>query len=171
MIASNPTDLDKYINHFLDFGKKVHSKRENIDYLEFISNELTINNIQDKEWNFKQIKKEYEDCNSRFKDQLQLVVDKLKEDESTRQALLMNWRESDLVKPATCPCIISLQFFIRNDKLICVSYLRSSNYATKFRSDISYIRSIIMKVAKLVKLTVCTLIIFQGSFHTPMENK
>lgn len=166
MNLATPLDIEKYLDHFLKYGKKDHNQRENKNYLEFIGHELTIQDIQDKQWKLPQIKKEYKSSNDRFRKQLPVVINKLKEDSSSRQAVLMNWRESDLTKKNTCPCIISLQFLIRN-RLHCIAYLRSSNYATKFKSDISYIRSIILRVMHSTKQRNATLTIFQGSFHTP----
>lgn len=166
MNLSSPLDIEKYLDHFLQYGKKDHNQRENKNYLEFIGHELTIQDIQDKQWKLPQLKKEYKSSNDRFRKQLPIVISKLNEDKSTRQAVLMNWRESDLPKTNSCPCIISLQFLIRS-RLYCVAYLRSSNYATKFKSDVSYIRSIILKVLRSTKEKNATLIIFQGSFHTP----
>jgi len=59
-------------------------------------------------------------------DQLTFVVDKLREDNDSRQAGLTIWRENP---PATkdVPCTIAIFFNIRNAKLNCHVFMRSSD--------------------------------------------
>lgn len=59
-------------------------------------------------------------------DQLTYVVNKLKEDKGTRQAVLTIWRENPPVSK-DIPCTISVQWLIRNNCLHCIDTMRSSD--------------------------------------------
>lgn len=59
-------------------------------------------------------------------DQIGYVVQNLKDDESSRQALLSIWRPNP--RPSKdIPCTVALQFFIRGHKLYCNATMRSSD--------------------------------------------
>ena len=59
-------------------------------------------------------------------EQLDYVVDMLKQDEHTRQAVLTIWRENP--RPSRdIPCTIAMQFFIRDNALHCQVFMRSSD--------------------------------------------
>jgi thymidylate synthase len=62
----------------------------------------------------------------KIKAQLPFILDKLVEDQDTRQAVLTIWRESP---PATkdVPCTVAVQWFIREGKLHCIDTMRSSD--------------------------------------------
>lgn len=59
-------------------------------------------------------------------EQLPYVIQTLSEDPESRQALLTLWRERP-GKSRDIPCTISMQFFIRNDLLDMVVYMRSND--------------------------------------------
>ena len=59
-------------------------------------------------------------------DQLPYIIQTLKDDPYTRQAVLNIWRENPR-KSNDVPCTLSLQFVIRNDTLNCLATMRSSD--------------------------------------------
>lgn len=59
-------------------------------------------------------------------DQADYVVDKLLEDPSTRQAVLTIWRENP-PESKDIPCTVTMDFQIRDGKLDCHVYMRSSD--------------------------------------------
>jgi len=59
-------------------------------------------------------------------DQLTYIIDTLKEDPSTRQAVINIWRENPR-KTKDVPCTLSLQFIIRDNELNCMATMRSSD--------------------------------------------
>lgn len=67
--------------------------------------------------------------------QLDYVVDKLKSDADTRQAVLTIWRENP---PATkdVPCTVAVHFMIRDHKLNCHVYMRSNDLWLGFPYDV-----------------------------------
>lgn len=71
----------------------------------------------------------------RIASQLDYVVDKLKSDADTRQAVLTIWRENP---PETkdVPCTVAVHFMIRDHKLNCHVYMRSNDLWLGFPYDV-----------------------------------
>lgn len=71
----------------------------------------------------------------RILSQLDYVIDKLKSDADTRQAVLTIWRENP---PETkdVPCTVAVHFMIRDHKLNCHVYMRSNDLWLGFPYDI-----------------------------------
>lgn len=71
----------------------------------------------------------------RIMSQLDYVVDKLKSDSDTRQAVLTIWRENP---PETkdVPCTVAVNFMIRDHKLNCHAYMRSNDLWLGFPYDV-----------------------------------
>lgn len=71
----------------------------------------------------------------RILSQLDYVVDKLKSDADTRQAVLTIWRENP---PETkdVPCTVAVHFMIRDHKLNCHVYMRSNDLWLGFPYDV-----------------------------------
>ncbi len=62
----------------------------------------------------------------RVSEQLRYVVETLKDDMDSRQAIINIWRENP--RPSRdIPCTLNLQFFIRDLKVHCVANMRSSD--------------------------------------------
>lgn len=59
-------------------------------------------------------------------DQLSYIIDTLKYDPESRQAVINIWREKP-PKSKDVPCTCSLQFIIRDSKLHCIATMRSSD--------------------------------------------
>lgn len=71
----------------------------------------------------------------RIASQLDYVVDKLKSDADTRQAVLTIWRENP---PETkdVPCTVAVHFMVRDYKLNCHVYMRSNDLWLGFPYDV-----------------------------------
>lgn len=71
----------------------------------------------------------------RILSQLDYVIDKLKSDADTRQAVLTIWRENP---PETkdVPCTVAVHFMIRDHKLNCHVYMRSNDLWLGFPYDV-----------------------------------
>lgn len=59
-------------------------------------------------------------------DQVPYVIDTLRKDPSSRQAVLTIWRERPRASKDV-PCTVSMQFFVRDKKLHMVTYMRSND--------------------------------------------
>lgn len=56
------------------------------------------------------------------------IIDLLREDPSTRRAVINIYNNNDIGNPSNdIPCTVSLQFFIRKDKLLLQTYMRSND--------------------------------------------
>jgi thymidylate synthase len=83
----------------------------------------------------------------RIRDQLPLVVDTLREDPSTRQALIQIWEPDDLSWVGDKPCTITLQFILRAGRLQCHVNMRSQDVWLGLGMDVF--------VFTQLQLTVC----------------
>ena len=63
---------------------------------------------------------------TKIREQINYVVDKLAQDLDSRQAVINIWRESP-GKTNDVPCTISAQWIIRNNTLLCIDTMRSSD--------------------------------------------
>lgn len=65
---------------------------------------------------------------SNYGDQFAGVVQRLKSDRSSRRAAVQVFSPSDLLDPIlNTPCTLSLQYFIRSDRLVAITYMRSQS--------------------------------------------
>ena len=104
-------------------------------------------------------------------DQLPYVCRTLAEDAGSRQAVLNIWRERP-GKSKDIPCTISMQFMIRDGKLNCYTFMRSSDaimglpYDSILFSLVSaYILSIMRYKYGLTGIDLGNLYLFIGSAH------
>lgn len=73
----------------------------------------------------------------RIADYIKLVIDKLKNDNDTRQAVLPILRvEDSFVKTKDIPCTLSLQFLIRDNRLNMITNMRSNDIILGLPYDI-----------------------------------
>lgn len=102
-------------------------------------------------------------------DQLGYVVDTLNYDKDTRQAVLNIWRERP-GESKDIPCTISMQFFIRNNKLNLVTTMRSNDIVLGFTYDV-FTFSMVAKAVQLLLaerntlVELGTLTVNAGSLH------
>lgn len=59
-------------------------------------------------------------------DQINYVVEALRADKNTRQAVMTIWRENP-PKSKDIPCTVSVQWLIRDDRIYCIDSMRSSD--------------------------------------------
>jgi thymidylate synthase len=69
-------------------------------------------------------------------DQVKNVIDRLKENSFSRRAVIQIFDGEDLVKYPDVPCTCTLQFFVRNEKLHMVTYMRSNDAYRGFPHDV-----------------------------------
>lgn len=111
--------------------------------------------------------------------QLKNVIDTLKEDPHSRRAMVMIFDPKDTLESkgfqTRIPCSVSYQFFIRNDKLMILYYIRSNDYFKHFAIDIwltgaiqTYIFGELKKTYKNLKIG--SLNYYAGSFHAYNED-
>ncbi len=86
----------------------------------------------------------------RWKDQFPPLLKMLEQEPWTRQAVMGAWNHSDIESPATpdCPCTLTLQFLLRDDRLNLVTTMRSNDLWLGFPYDVWCFTSIQKLVAQ-----------------------
>tara|TARA_B100001094_G_C18185336_1_gene803464 strand:+ start:1781 stop:3214 length:1434 start_codon:yes stop_codon:yes gene_type:complete len=71
----------------------------------------------------------YSSFNKKYKgfDQLQYVIDMIKNDPNSRRIILNSWNPCDIDKMALPPCHVMVQFYIEDDFIDCQLYQRSGD--------------------------------------------
>lgn len=114
-----------------------------------------------------------------FSNQLDNVIETLKEDEHSRRAMIMVFKPEDTEDSAgfqtRIPCSISYQFLIRNNKLMVLYYIRSNDFFNHFAIDIWLTNALQNYVAEQLKdkyprLKVGSLNYYAGSLHAYKED-
>jgi thymidylate synthase len=80
-------------------------------------------------------------------DQLQMLVDGLKADPHGRRHILTTWNPEELDQGCLPPCHLLAQFYVRNDSLDCIIYMRSVDVALGLPSDLVLYGVLLMLVA------------------------
>lgn len=97
-------------------------------------------------------------------EQLPYVIDALKRDASSRQAVLTIWRE----RPAysrDIPCTALMQFFERDGAIDCIVYMRSNDLMLGFPYDVFNFTMIQRYIADALKRNIGTYHHMVGSLH------
>lgn len=99
--------------------------------------------------------------------QLERVINELKQDASSRRAvaMILGTHEMHWQTQGDVPCTMSLQFFIRNDALTCVASMRSQDAIWGAGNDIPAFGMFRDYVAENLSLPPSSLIVQVGSFH------
>lgn len=108
-------------------------------------------------------------------EQLDYVIDSLSNDEYSRQAILTIWRQNP--RPSKdIPCTVSMQWFIRDGRLDCSVYMRSSDMFLGWVYDVfnfscvsAYI-AIALRLFHYPDLQLGRLILTAGSQHIYERN-
>ncbi|RLE56693.1 MAG: hypothetical protein DRJ40_04895 [Thermoprotei archaeon] len=88
----------------------------------------------------------------KFGDQLRAIVDKLRSEPSTRQAVAVFWSPyEDLVKTENPPCFILWQFMIRDGKLHATVYMRSHDFRSAFVHNVFAVREVMKYITEELK--------------------
>lgn len=107
--------------------------------------------------------------------QLTAVINLLKNDPNTRQAIITFWTANDLVHAyrkdkKDLPCTICLQFFIRDSKLHCITTMRSNDVWLGTPYDIFCFTSIQSLIALALDVSTGFYIHQAGSLHLYERN-
>lgn len=111
--------------------------------------------------------------------QLDNAIAALKDDQHTRRAMVMIFDPIDTHNSAgfqtRIPCSVSYQFFIRNNKLMVVYYIRSNDYFKHFAIDIWLTHALQEYILKSLQgvypgLKCGSLNYYAGSFHAYNED-
>ncbi len=106
----------------------------------------------------------------KIESQFSYIVKALAEDQDTRQAVMTIWRENP-IKSKDIPCTVSVQFLIREGKLICIDNMRSSDLWLGHPYDVFNFSMLSLAVllelrrAYNIKLQLGTLCLLAGSKH------
>jgi len=107
----------------------------------------------------------------RIREQLDHCVNSLKNDPASRQAVLTIWRPNP-PKTKDTPCTITMQFIIRDNRLHCLTTMRSSDIWLGLPYDVfnfTMVASMVMLELRLLSqfahLSLGALIVTMGSSH------
>lgn len=98
-------------------------------------------------------------------DQLADVMGELKENPTTRRALVSAWNVADLPNMALPPCHVMFQLMVRDGKLDCHMYQRSADVFLGLPFNIASYALLTMLVAKTIGLEPGDLAISIGNAH------
>lgn len=98
----------------------------------------------------------------KYVDQLPYVIDSLRQDITTRRALISIWRESSKFDPS---CTISLHFLHRFNELQLIVHMRSSDVWMGLPYDMFSFGMVLAHVAITMRLKIGQVTIMAGSQH------
>jgi len=119
---------------------------------------------------------EYIDCNTNYDgkgfDQLQYVIDLIKNDPTSRRILFNYWNPSEFKKTALMPCHILYQFYVNTEKgeLSCSFYQRSSDSALAKNYNTCSAALLVFMLCKLTNLKPGKIIHNIGNIHVYMNH-
>lgn len=105
----------------------------------------------------------------RIMPQMAYVLNTLRKDAATRQAVLTIWRQTP-PKTKDVPCTLSMQFLIRDGRLHCIVHMRSSDAWWGVPYDLFTFATIQAAVAGELHFHVGSLTITMGSSHLYAEH-
>tara|TARA_Y100000590_G_scaffold426944_1_gene536608 strand:+ start:1405 stop:2859 length:1455 start_codon:yes stop_codon:yes gene_type:complete len=114
---------------------------------------------------------EYKDCHTDYSglgvDQLQNVIDLIKNDPNSRRIIMNAWNPQDIDKMALPPCHVMCQFHVdlENKKLNCQLYQRSGDMFLGVPYNISSYSFLLHIIAKITGYTPGRLIHILGDTH------
>ncbi|MFC1750043.1 thymidylate synthase [Pseudomonadota bacterium] len=153
IVVEDPELIDGYIEEFGDF--------EMIEWME--GNFLSDKPIEKWGFSYGERLVAYEGVN-----QLKKVIVKLKNNRDSKSATTI------LVSPSKdakhVPCIVTLDFKVRDHQLMCFVFVRSQDVGKKLYADIISIGKIMSKVAREVKVAVGPLHLFVASLHIYVDD-
>lgn len=107
----------------------------------------------------------------RISESIMPLVTKLRADPATRQAVVLIWRAYDLVAVTKdVPCTVSLQFFVRDERLILHTHMRSNDAWLGFPHDVWSFTCLQRVVAGELGLPVGKYVHTVGSMHLYEKN-
>ena len=99
-------------------------------------------------------------------DQVRYVIDKLKRNPDSRQAVIQIFDHADVANPsADVPCTCTLQYLVRSDRLDSIAYLRSNDVHRGLPHDLFAFTMLQELIARSIGVDVGTHTHLVGSFH------
>ena len=148
LISSNPSGSDPVIEKFAD--------KNMINFM--LGNFLDKKPVLDWGYSYGMRLFDYNGA-----DQLQRVIDKLKKNKESKSATV------DLMDPLKdgkhVPCICTIDFKIRDNKIQCSAFFRSQDVGKKIYADIISLGELMKQVSQGAGYAVGTLHIFIASLH------
>jgi len=135
------------------------SGKNSVDYILYYNKKMI--NYTDNNFIF------YGAYGPRLINQIPQIIYKLKSDKDTRQAVMTiyNGNQDLFVQSKDIPCTISLQFFIRNNKLDLIVYMRSNDIIYGTTYDIQVFTLLQEFIATKLEIDVGTYYHITGSLH------
>jgi thymidylate synthase len=103
-------------------------------------------------------------------DQLQFIIDELKENPMSRRLFMSSWNPNQLSQMCLPPCHISYQFYVENGSLYCMMVQRSADVFLGLPFNIASVALLVHLVANIVKLTPGKIHICIGDAHIYEEH-
>lgn len=100
----------------------------------------------------------------RVLDQLEYVIETLRQDPDSRQAVMSIWRNNP-PKTKDVPCTVAIQWLIRDGKLHCFDTMRSSDLWLGWPYDVVNFTMISAYIAITLKIPLGNLTLTAGSQH------
>lgn len=102
----------------------------------------------------------------RIRDALPKLIERLKSDEFSRQALLTVYNaNTDYIETPDVPCTIGFQFFLRNDSLLMIASMRSNDLYWGTPYDVFQFTQLQLTVARILDVPAGQYIHQAGSLH------
>jgi len=101
-------------------------------------------------------------------DQLENVINKLREAQETRRAIMVTWYPSD-IKKKNVPCMIMVDLLIRAGKLHLTAIFRSHDIARAWPANVYGLSKIMKLIAESLGVEIGTLTTFSISAHIYRE--
>lgn len=98
-------------------------------------------------------------------DQLQYIIEEIKNNPESRRIIMNSWNVSDLKKMALPPCHVMCQFNVSNNKLNCILYQRSCDIGLGVPFNIASYSLLTHMIASVTKLRVGEFIHMLGDAH------
>ncbi|GAB1604888.1 thymidylate synthase-like [Argonauta hians] len=112
---------------------------------------------------------EYQDMNSDYTskgvDQLQRVIDLIKNDPDNRRIIMSAWNPCDLPKMALPPCHVMCQFFVQDGELSCQMYQRSADMGLGVPFNVASYSLLVYMIAHITGLKPGDFIHTLGDAH------
>ncbi len=115
--------------------------------------------IYGKQW------RSWEGANGQTIDQIQRVVDQIKNNPNSRRMIVNAWNVGDLDKMALSPCHALFQFYVANGKLSCQLYQRSADCFLGVPFNIASYALLTMMIAQVCGLEVGDFVHTLGDAH------
>lgn len=108
----------------------------------------------------------------RIIEQLHRAIELLKKDTNSRRAVVSIYNKDDLGKVSNdIPCTVCLEFFIRDNKLNLITFMRSNDLYLGFPNDVFAFTMIQEYVANMLEMDLGTYYHHIGSIHYYKENE